>query len=61
MELLGYKNKTQMTKYRAILIAAKVLKKGSYYRQGKASRLHTLSQEVMGQLDSSRLRKDVVA
>jgi hypothetical protein len=61
MELLGYRNKTQMTKYRDILIAAKILKKGNYYRKGKASRPYMLSKEVMGLLDNSRLRKEVVA
>jgi hypothetical protein len=61
MELLGYKNKNRATKYRDILIDARILKKGNYYCQGKASRLYTLSKEVMGLLDSIRVRNEIVA
>jgi hypothetical protein len=61
MELLGYKNKNQVTKYVNILIAAKVVKKGNYYKKSKASRLYTLSKDVTTLMNDAGVKKEVVA
>ena len=61
MELVGYKNKNQATKYVNILIAAKVVKKGHYYQKCKSSRLYTLSKEVMRLLNDARMKEELVA
>jgi hypothetical protein len=61
MELVGYKNKNQATKYVNILIAAKVVKKGQFYQKRKLSRLYTLSKEVMSLLNDARVKEESVA
>jgi hypothetical protein len=61
MELVGYRNKNQATKYINILITAKVVKKGKFYQKCKSSRLYTLSKDVMSLLNNARMKEEVVA
>ena len=61
MELVGYKNKNQATKYMNILIAAKVVKKGKFYQKCKSARLYTLSKDVMSLLNDARIKEELVA
>lgn len=61
VDLLGYSNKNQVTKYVNILVAAKIVKKGNYYQKGKLSRLYTLSKDVMMLLNSAGIEKEDVA
>lgn len=61
MELVGYMNKNQATKYVNILIAAKVVKKGQFYQKCKSSRLYTLSKDVMSLLNEARMKEEQVA
>jgi len=61
MELLGYRNKNQATKYVNLLIAAKIAKKGKFYQKCKVSRLYTLSKDVLSLLNDANVQKEVVA
>jgi hypothetical protein len=61
MELVGYQNKNQVTKYVNILIAAKMVKKGKFYQKCKLSRLYTLSKAVLSLLNDASVKKEVVA
>jgi hypothetical protein len=54
LELLGYKNPTQVSKYLTILEEAGVIKRGSSYSAGRNGKLITLDQEVISEMQVAR-------